>query len=249
MKSTQNTHTHTYITIFSNFRIIFRIMHLLLKWCIKWNERSERVSVSEVEKSYSVWILLWMCGLKIFRCYSVLNSVMFKIELKWNSIWLQIPQDRTIIRRVLRTVSLSLFVCMSTISGCGIFVAIALIVFNIWNNHRRWVDHVCALCQWLYNYTIGPFHDGDYDVDGILCDCVQSCCCCCFFLYSALTKTWMCVCVMLPFCSVIQQSHPVCNTIMLFGIIICLLSVILLGIDGRFVTPDTYPTVWLTKSL
>lgn len=62
------------------------------------------------------------------------------IELKiGNSIWLQIPQDRTIVRRVLRTVSLSLFVCMSTISVCGIIVAIALIVFNIWNNHRRWV--------------------------------------------------------------------------------------------------------------
>lgn len=58
----------------------------------------------------------------------------------WNSIWLQIPQDRTILRRVLRTVSLSLFVCMSTISVCGIIVAIALIVFNIWNNHRRWVS-------------------------------------------------------------------------------------------------------------
>lgn len=42
---------------------------------------------------------------------------------------------------------------------------------------------------------------------------------------------------------VIQQSHPVCNTIMLFGVIICLLSVILLGIDGRFVDPETYPGV------
>ncbi|XP_055294979.1 gamma-aminobutyric acid type B receptor subunit 1 isoform X2 [Sitodiplosis mosellana] len=94
------------------------------------------------------------------------------------------PQDRTIIRRVLRTVSLSLFVCMSTISGCGILVAIALIVFNIWNNHRR----------------------------------------------------------------VIQQSHPVCNTIMLFGIIICLLSVILLGIDGRFVSPNTYPKICQTRA-
>lgn len=49
----------------------------------------------------------------------------------------QVPQDRTIVRRVLRTVSLPLFICMSTISSCGILVATALIVFNIWNRHRR----------------------------------------------------------------------------------------------------------------
>ncbi|XP_055710587.1 gamma-aminobutyric acid type B receptor subunit 1 isoform X2 [Phlebotomus papatasi] len=91
----------------------------------------------------------------------------------------KVPQDRTIVKRVLRTVSLPLFVCMSTISSCGIVVALALIVFNIWNSHRR----------------------------------------------------------------VIQSSHPVCNTIMLFGVITCLVSVILLGIDGRFVGPDVYPQV------
>lgn len=45
------------------------------------------------------------------------------------------------------------------------------------------------------------------------------------------------------FCRVIQSSHPVCNTIMLFGVIICLVSVILLGIDGQFVTADNYPKV------
>lgn len=42
---------------------------------------------------------------------------------------------------------------------------------------------------------------------------------------------------------VIQQSHPVCNTIMLFGVITCLISVILLGIDGQFVDSETYPKV------
>ncbi|XP_067621174.1 gamma-aminobutyric acid type B receptor subunit 1 isoform X2 [Eurosta solidaginis] len=91
----------------------------------------------------------------------------------------KVPQDRTIVRRVLRTVSLPLFVCMCTISCCGILVALALIVFNIWNKHRR----------------------------------------------------------------VIQSSHPVCNTIMLFGVMICLASIILLGMDGRFVSPDEYPRV------
>lgn len=49
----------------------------------------------------------------------------------------KVPQDRTIVKRVLRTVSLPLFICMSTISGCGIFIATVLIIFNIWNNHRR----------------------------------------------------------------------------------------------------------------
>lgn len=89
------------------------------------------------------------------------------------------PQDRTIIRRVLRTVSLPLFVCMCVISSVGILIAIGLIIFNMWNSHRR----------------------------------------------------------------VIQSSHPVCNTIMLFGVIVCLASVFLLGLDGRFVTPDAYPHI------
>jgi gamma-aminobutyric acid type B receptor len=52
-------------------------------------------------------------------------------------IFSKVPQDRTIVRRVLRTVSLPLFVCMSSISCCGIIVALALIVFNIWHRHRR----------------------------------------------------------------------------------------------------------------
>ncbi|CAH1709635.1 unnamed protein product [Chironomus riparius] len=91
----------------------------------------------------------------------------------------KVPQDRTIVRRVLRTVSLPLFICMSIVSTLGIIVGTALIVFNLWNRHRR----------------------------------------------------------------VIQQSHPVCNTIMLFGVITCLVSVILLGIDGQFVDPLTYPKI------
>ncbi|KAL5289009.1 GABBR1 family protein [Megaselia abdita] len=91
----------------------------------------------------------------------------------------KVPQDRTIVKHVLRTVSLPLFVCMTTISSCGIFVALVLVIFNIWFSHRR----------------------------------------------------------------VIQLSHPVCNTIMLFGVIICLVSVILLGVDGRFVNSNQYPLI------
>lgn len=30
---------------------------------------------------------------------------------------------------------------------------------------------------------------------------------------------------------------------MLFGVIVCLTSVFLLGLDGRFVSPDAYPSV------
>ncbi|KAL1138797.1 hypothetical protein AAG570_008859, partial [Ranatra chinensis] len=91
----------------------------------------------------------------------------------------KIPQDRTIVRRILRTLSVPLFICMWTISSIGILGAIVLIVFNICYRHRR----------------------------------------------------------------VIMLSHPVCNTIMLVGVITCLSSVFLLGLDGQFVSPENYPGV------
>ncbi|KAB0802323.1 hypothetical protein PPYR_04509 [Photinus pyralis] len=104
-------------------------------------------------------------------------------NLTWfdKEVWtgIKVPQDRTIIRKVLRTVSLPLFICMCVISSVGILISISLIIFNIWNGHRR----------------------------------------------------------------VIQSSHPVCNTIMLFGVIVCLTSVFLLGLDGNFVPPHVYPSV------
>ncbi|XP_017760337.1 PREDICTED: gamma-aminobutyric acid type B receptor subunit 1 isoform X2 [Eufriesea mexicana] len=104
-------------------------------------------------------------------------------NLTWRNMerWIggKVPQDRTIVRTVLRTVSLPLFVCMGTISSVGILIALALIIFNIWNRHRR----------------------------------------------------------------VIMSSHPVCNTIMLIGVIACFVSVFLLGIDGRFVSPWEYPAI------
>ncbi|XP_015186034.1 PREDICTED: gamma-aminobutyric acid type B receptor subunit 1 isoform X2 [Polistes dominula] len=104
-------------------------------------------------------------------------------NLTWRNMerWIggKVPQDRTIVRTILRTVSLPLFICMGTISSVGIVIAIILIIFNIWNRHRR----------------------------------------------------------------VIMSSHPVCNTIMLVGVIACFISVFLLGIDGRFVSPNEYPAV------
>lgn len=104
-------------------------------------------------------------------------------NLSWNNNekWIggKVPQDRTIVRRVLRTLSLPLFMCMWSISSLGIVAAIGLIIFNVWYRHRR----------------------------------------------------------------VIQSSHPVCNTIMLVGVITCLWSVFLLGLDGQFVSPGVYPLV------
>ncbi|XP_060812342.1 gamma-aminobutyric acid type B receptor subunit 1 isoform X1 [Bombus pascuorum] len=109
-------------------------------------------------------------------------------NLTWRNMerWIggKVPQDRTIVRTVLRTVSLPLFICMGTISSVGIVIALALIIFNIWNRHRR----------------------------------------------------------------VIMSSHPVCNTIMLVGVIACLVSVFLLGIDGRFVAPWEYPAICQARS-
>lgn len=55
-------------------------------------------------------------------------------------------------------------------------------------------------------------------------------------------------CIVSYFRRVIQSSHPVCNTIMLFGIIVCLTAVFLLGLDGRFVTPGAYPIVCQTRA-
>ncbi|CAD1475175.1 unnamed protein product [Heterotrigona itama] len=104
-------------------------------------------------------------------------------NLTWRNMerWIggKVPQDRTIIRTVLRTVSLPLFICMGTISSVGIIIALGLIIFNIWNRHRR----------------------------------------------------------------VIMSSHPVCNTIMLVGVIACFVSVFLFGIDGRFIAPWQYPAI------
>lgn len=45
-----------------------------------------------------------------------------------------------------------------------------------------------------------------------------------------------------------MSSHPVCNTIMLVGVIACLVSVFLLGIDGRFVAPWEYPAICQARS-
>ncbi|KYN12540.1 Gamma-aminobutyric acid type B receptor subunit 1 [Trachymyrmex cornetzi] len=62
-------------------------------------------------------------------------------NLTWRNVerWIggKVPQDRTIIRNVLRTVSLPLFISMAALSVIGIIIAIGLIVFSVYNRHRR----------------------------------------------------------------------------------------------------------------
>lgn len=74
-------------------------------------------------------------------------------NLTWHNIerWIggKVPQDRTIIKKFLRTVSLPLFICMCTISSVGIAIATLLIIFNIWNRHRRL--NIYALIKYRVN--------------------------------------------------------------------------------------------------
>lgn len=62
-------------------------------------------------------------------------------NLTWKNMerWIgaKVPQDRTIVKKVLKTVYLPLFVGMGAISCLGILTAFSLIIFNIWNRHRR----------------------------------------------------------------------------------------------------------------
>lgn len=64
-------------------------------------------------------------------------------NLTWRNMekWIggKVPQDRTIVKKLLRTVSLPLFITMCTVSSVGIVIALGLIIFNIWNRHRRCV--------------------------------------------------------------------------------------------------------------
>lgn len=53
----------------------------------------------------------------------------------------KVPQDRTVIRRVLRTLSIPLLICMWVITTIGILGAVSLIVFNVLNHHRRYVPN------------------------------------------------------------------------------------------------------------
>lgn len=60
------------------------------------------------------------------------------------------PQDRTIVRKVLRTISVPLFICMWSISSLGIVAAGWLIVFNLWYRHRRYVTLLKTVKLFLF---------------------------------------------------------------------------------------------------
>ncbi|KAG0717007.1 Gamma-aminobutyric acid type B receptor subunit 1 [Chionoecetes opilio] len=104
-------------------------------------------------------------------------------NLTWSNqeqwIGSKVPQDRTIVRRQLRTVSLGLFISMCSISGVGTIWAMLLLVFTFIHRDRR----------------------------------------------------------------LIQLSHPACNNITLVGIMLCLGSIFLLGLDGQFVGEQQFGIV------
>lgn len=146
-------------------------------------------------------------------------------NLTWRNVerWIggKVPQDRTIIRNVLRTVSLPLFISMATLSALGIVIAIGLIVFNVYNRHRRYTipyHTICILHRAAFVNTLSNiYHGPGYNLQSIIGAAHR----CLLF-------------------RVIYSSHPTANTIMLLGIIGCFLAVLCIGIDGRFVTPGQF---------
>lgn len=128
-KQTQ-THSITWFFVFFLGICYQRCLRFFMAWLLWWY----KFFFSGIFGAYLNYI--WM-EIEWHRHIGILVGIASMDTCTYNHI--QVPQDRTIVTRVLRTVSLPLFVCMSTISSCGILVAIALIVFNIWNNHRRYV--------------------------------------------------------------------------------------------------------------
>ncbi|XP_041973799.1 gamma-aminobutyric acid type B receptor subunit 1 [Aricia agestis] len=59
----------------------------------------------------------------------------------------KVPPDRTVVVNELRTVSLSLFACMTALCIAGILAAIALIIFNIMHRHRRVIQWSHPACN------------------------------------------------------------------------------------------------------
>ncbi|XP_026484387.1 gamma-aminobutyric acid type B receptor subunit 1 isoform X1 [Vanessa tameamea] len=59
----------------------------------------------------------------------------------------KVPPDRTVVVNELRTVSLSLFACMTALCIAGILAAIGLIVFNIFHRHRRVIQWSHPACN------------------------------------------------------------------------------------------------------
>lgn len=116
---------------FDNF--LFRLLHYKLWIELCWGYKHSRATVHPPVVALSNWHTREHTFSNLRLYFNTPNSLVTYLY----SCISQVPQDRTIMRHDLRTVSLPLFVCMSTISCCGILVAIALIIFNICNRHRR----------------------------------------------------------------------------------------------------------------
>lgn len=199
---------------FIHCEIHVEITRTILQGFVAFSSQGDRIALTQIEQVVN-------------GSYIVLGYYDTQADnLTWlnREVWSggKVPQDRTIIRRVLRTVSLPLFICMCVISSVGIIIAVGLIVFNIWNSHRRY--HIFFQTK-SFSSLIYKVFSVCFKVSNFLLFLFQS-------LRSALLDS-----------RVIQSSHPVCNTIMLFGVIVCLASVFLLGLDGRFVSPSAYPSV------
>ncbi|GBO11868.1 Gamma-aminobutyric acid type B receptor subunit 1 [Araneus ventricosus] len=156
------------------------------------------------------------------------------------------PPDRTIIKKVLRTVTLSLFISMTAVSGLGILWALGLLIFNTIFRHSRSSDQKVLSLPWL---TPGQVSTGKKRGDK---NCKKPCLlflCPTYGVSSDSNKgtigeecgLWTRVFHAkelqrpVPLCRYIALSHPMCNNIMLVGIICCLLCACLLGLDGQFV--------------
>lgn len=117
-----------YTYVINNKNIIYILLYLLQGY-VAFSSQGDRIALTQIEQVIN--------GTYVVLGYYDTQSD----NLTWlnRERWIggKVPQDRTIVRRVLRTVSLPLFICMGTISSLGIVAAIALIIFNIWHNHRR----------------------------------------------------------------------------------------------------------------
>ncbi|XP_047736416.1 gamma-aminobutyric acid type B receptor subunit 1 isoform X2 [Hyalella azteca] len=77
------------------------------------------------------------------------NLTWFEVE-RWEGG--KVPQDRTIIKSELRTISLGLFIAMSCISAFGILVSLFLLLFSCLYSHRRMMRMSHPACN---NVTLG----------------------------------------------------------------------------------------------
>lgn len=76
-----------------------------------------------------------------------------------------------------------------------------------------------------------------------------------FFIYNKKLQTWLIWALLLitkiiqmVLLRLIQLSHPTCNNTCLVGIILCLGSIFLLGLDGQFVSENYFPIICCARA-